>query len=68
MDKFNNVIDNDRIACKESNNIIDYHFTQVGKMIEIAKGEKREVLDYKLSIYACYLIVQNADPRKKKLL
>ena len=64
-DKFNNVIENAKIACKKSKNKIKDHFSQVGKMINIAKGAKRKVLDYKLSRYACYLIVQNADPRKE---
>ena len=34
-------------------------------LVKIAKGAKRKVLDYKLSRYACYLIVQNSDPRKE---
>ena len=63
--KFINVIENAKIACEQSNFIIDDHFTQVGKMIELAKGAKRTILDYKLSRYACYLIVQNADPKKE---
>ena len=65
--KFINVIDNAKVACKQSKFIIDDHFTQVGKMIEIAKGAKRKISDYKLSRYACYLIMQNADPRKKEV-
>ncbi len=64
-DKFSNVIDSAKVACEKSNNLIDDHFSQVGKMIDIAKGAKRKVLDYKLTRYACYLIVQNADPRKE---
>jgi len=64
-DKFNNVINNAKIACTKSNYMIEDHFSQVGKMIELAKGAKRTILDYKLSRYACYLIVQNADPRKE---
>ena len=64
-DKFNNVINNAKIACKKSNYIIEDHFSHLGKMIELAKGAKRKVIDYKLSRYACYLIVQNADPRKE---
>ena len=64
-DKFSNVIENAKIACERSSNAIDYHFSQVGKMIKIAKGGKRKIVDYKLSRYACYLIVQNADPRKE---
>lgn len=63
--KFINVIDNVKIACEQSKMIINDHFTQVGKMIQIAKGAQREVTDYKLTRYACYLIVQNSDPRKE---
>lgn len=36
-------------------------------MIELAKGAKRTILDYKLSRYACYLVVQNADPKKESV-
>ena len=64
-DKFNNVINNAKIACKKSNYAYEDHFSQVGKMIELAKEAKRTILDYKLSRYACYLIVQNADPKKE---
>lgn len=63
--KFINVIDNAKNACEQSKFRVDDHFTQVGKMIELAKGAKRTILDYKLSRYACYLIVQNADPKKE---
>ena len=64
-DKFINVIENAKVACEKSNNLIDDHFSQVGKMIKLAKGAERKILDYELSRYACYLIVQNADPRKQ---
>ena len=66
-DKFINVIDNAKVACERSNNIIDDHFSQVGKMVEIGSGAKRKQADYELSRYACYLIVQNADPRKENV-
>ena len=64
-DKFNNVIDNSKIACEKSKNLIADHFSQVGKMIEIGSKATRKILDYKLSRYACYLIVQNSDPKKE---
>ena len=63
--RFNEVINKAIISCKNSKLEIDDHFTQVGKMIKLAKGAKRNVLDFKLSRYACYLIVQNADPKKE---
>ena len=64
-DKFCNVIENAKEACKNSNNLVDDHFSQVGKMVEIGSKTSRKVTDYKLSRYACYLIVQNSDPRKE---
>ena len=63
--KFINVIESAKISCKQSNFIIDDHFTQVGKMVDIGSRTSRSILDYKLSRYACYLIVQNSDSRKE---
>lgn len=40
------------------------HFGDVTRMIELAKGARREVADVRLSRHACYLIVQNGDPSK----
>lgn len=64
-ERFSNTIENAKIACEKSRYNINDHFPGVGKMIKIAKGGQRKIQDYKLSRYACYLIVQNADPRKK---
>ena len=62
---FHKVIETAKIACKISDHDIEDHFAEVGKMITLAKGAKRKVLDYKLTRYACYLIVMNGDPRKE---
>ncbi len=63
--KFINVIENAKIACEQSNFIIEDHITQVGKMVDIGSKTSRSIVDYRLSRYACYLIVQNSDPRKE---
>ena len=55
---------NAKTACRKSKNIVEDHFVEVNKMINIAKTAKRVVEDYKLSRYACYLIAQNGDSRK----
>ena len=64
-DKFYNVIESAQVACSISNNNVLYHFSQVGKMIHLGKGGQRKISDYKVSRYACYLIAQNGDSRKK---
>ncbi|MGK6353427.1 DNA damage-inducible protein D [Parapedobacter sp. DT-150] len=52
-------------ACKNSNQDVLDHFVQVHEMVKIGLGAERKIEDIKLSRYACYLIVQNADPGKK---
>ena len=63
--RFENVIDKAKISCENSKIKINDHFADVGKMVQIGSKTKRELADYKLSRYACYLIVQNGDPRKE---
>ena len=63
--KFNGVIEKAMNTCKASNYVVLDHFAGAGKMINLGKGGQREVPDYKLSRYACYLIAQNGDSRKK---
>ena len=62
---FQKVISTAQIACKISQQDIDDHFVEVNKMVEIGSGAKRSQIDYKLTRYACYLIVMNGDPRKE---
>ncbi len=64
-DKFVNVLNSAIGACKNSSNVVEDHFLQVGKMVIIGSNAKRKQIDYKLSRYACYLIAQNGDSRKK---
>ncbi len=64
-ENFYKVLEKAKEACENSNIDLEDHFRDVTKMIELAKGAQREIEDIELSRYACYLIVQNADPRKK---
>ena len=61
----NDLIKRAKVACKESENNVNYHFAVYRKMINLAKGATRNVIDYKLSRYACYLIVMNGNPKKE---
>ena len=63
--KFENVINKAKIACANSNIDINEQFVDVDKLSINVNGGKRNITDYKLSRYACYLIAQNGDPRKE---
>ena len=58
------VIEKAKIACKNSGQNIEDHFVDFNEMVAIGSGTERPVDSVKLSRYACYLIVQNADPSK----
>ena len=62
---FTKVIDKAKSACKGSETPVPDHFVDVNKMVNVGSGAEREINDIELSRYACYLIVQNGDPRKK---
>ena len=61
---FNQVIDKAKIACENSGERVVTNFVDVNKTVQLNFGT-REIADIKLSRYACYLIVQNGDPRKE---
>ena len=59
------VLERAKEACKNSGQDITHHFEDILEMIDLGKGAQRRVESVKLSRYACYLIVQNADPSKE---
>ena len=61
---FPGVIKKAIIACEGSGNAVSDHFREAAKMATLGSGATRRVKDWELSRYACYLIVQNADPEK----
>lgn len=52
-------------ACAKSGNNVNDHFVEINKTIPMPKGARKEIQDYQLSRYACYLIVMNGDPHKE---
>jgi DNA-damage-inducible protein D len=62
---FEAVVEKAKLACFNSGHRIEDHFVDVTEMIEIGKGGQRAVNTVLLSRYACYLAIQNADPRKE---
>lgn len=69
--KFIPTIKRAKEACKNSQQPISDHFARTSEMIKIATGTEKEALrevdDYHLSRYACYLIAQNGDPQKEEI-
>ncbi len=61
---FTKVIDKAKDACINSNFSISDYFERIDKTIELGSTTTRKIEDIKLTRYACYLIVQNSDPRK----
>lgn len=61
---FSPVVEKAREACQKSGHRIEDHFEQILEMVSIGSGAQRPIEDWKLSRYACYLVIQNADPSK----
>jgi len=66
-ENFFNAIEKAKTACGNSGQDVNDHFPEVRKTIGMPKGATKEIVDYKLTRYACYLIAQNGDPRKEEI-
>lgn len=66
-ENFANVIAKAKTACEKVGHSVLEHFPDVRKTIPMPKGAEKEIDDYLLTRYACYLIAQNGDPRKEQI-
>jgi DNA-damage-inducible protein D len=64
---FTLVINKSKTACEVSDQLINDHFVDVNKTIQMPNGAEKTIPDIMLTRYACYLIAQNGDPRKEKI-
>ena len=65
--KFDNVINKAKDSCINSGISVFDHFVDIDKTIKMPKGAEKTIIEYKLTRYACYLIAQNGDSRKKAI-
>lgn len=66
-ENFENAIGRAIISCESSKIAVSDHFREVTKMITTGKTAQREIKDYMLTRYACYLVAQNGDPKKQEI-
>ena len=64
---FENVLLKAKVACANNGIVVEEHFADASKMVILGSGANREVEDYMLTRYACYLIAENGDPRKEQI-
>ncbi len=65
--RFIDAIKRAQISCETNGQMVADHFTGAGKMVKLGSGSERQVKDFNLSRFACYLIAQNGDPRKPEI-
>jgi len=66
-ENFEKVIQKAKDACKNAGELIQNHFPDIRKMVEIGSNIERPIEDMALTRYACYLIAQNGDSRKEEI-
>src|SRR3990167_6059183 len=64
---FIHVIEKAKISCKTSGQDSSNHFVDVNRMVQLGSSAEREIEDFMLTRYACYLIALNSDPRKEQI-
>ena len=65
---FDNAVNKAMLSCENYGNLIENHFSKINSTIAVGNGARREVEDYMLTRYACYLIAKNGDPRKEQIV